>query len=173
MTIFIGIDPGVKPVFALLDDDYVDGNNVLFSKLVTRRFEESTNIPWLREYLRLEDLRRKLEYRLDKWGNMGDIVFGMEGLAFGAAYRIALMSKVDYVLKCGILRRRYKLIQVAPGTWKKFVGGSGRASKEHVKQCLIERGFSDVLDKPLDYSDALAIALTVRSIHEKSIDNKS
>lgn len=153
---FVGIDPGLLyPSLAVKM-----GSKYKLKTLYNTGSELKGKVPnWKYDLLRLANIQIMLTIALNQVPGMR--VVGLERVAFGAKYQVAMMGKVEHVI-LEALDRQPRLESVTiftPGTWKKLAVGAGNASKEQVAAFLKERFPMLPEGLRLDQTDALGICL--------------
>jgi len=154
---FVGIDPGlIYPSLAVK---------------IGRRFKlhtidnyhhdfDKTSMPyWKFDLLRLHRIGVSMSLAFRKIP--GVKVIGLERVAHGATYQVAMMGKVEHVILEAI--DRIPLVErvyiFTPGTWKKVAIGMGNASKEEVAEFLKSKYSNLPEGVRQDKLDALGICL--------------
>ncbi len=152
----LGIDPGSRVLgYALIETKKITSSprDVTLLDIGTLRLDPTKPLIW-----RLARLHDALHELLSEWLPHAAVV---ESAFFGINARSALaLGQARGSIIAALSRRAVPVMELSPAKVKKTITGSGRATKEHVCQCV--EGLLGFKKGRLSYdaTDALAIALS-------------
>ena len=156
--IYVGIDPSLtSPGFAVLNED---GSPRGVFNLATRDLRGG------------ERLAAIYDFAMSLFPMSGEILKGhavIEGYAINAQNRPFDLGEAGGILRLVLAQNRIPYTVVPPALVKKFVTGSGQATKEQVQLCTKRNwGFSFEQE---DQCDAFVMGRIARAIHLKVASN--
>lgn len=163
MYTFIGIDPGLSPAVAVMR-----GEKIRFFVL-KNTYEPILSWPKFRnDHSKVWVAGLSVTLLLNRIP--GRKIIGLEGLAFGKRFNVGLMGMIQFALIENIYKHPHvgHVEVIPPQSVKKIVTGSGRASKEEVRQWLVSHYPNMPSTTNYNCTDALAVLLAAKKLWEES-----
>lgn len=151
---FCSIDPSISCTALAILENVEDEKFVVIDKVslsLKARYKER----WKKK----TDMLELFEFYLsDKIDDISFFVF--ENYSYGSVGQLADLGELGGLFKLYISKNEKSFDVMAPSSVKKLVTGSGRASKEEVRDALSNFVVNDVKYNNLDESDAVAIGIS-------------